>query len=208
MYDLERDPDEVGNLVGAARRPAVRAGATSGRSAELEERLRARGSTAAGRAPGSAARCSPLLYSRPWPCPARARPATLNTVRFARRPLETLLALAAALRRRVHGPVPRLRHRRLRRRARTRSASMFTGDQSDLHAGEANAPLVGGARRPLGARPRRPRAPAPATAAAAAVPGARRCSAMRAGDPRGRRGRGRPLGAGRGVRDARADARA
>ena len=48
---------------------------------------------------------------------------------------------------------------------------MFTGDQSDLHAGEANSPLAPLARRQLGAGPRRARAPAPAHAAAAALPG-------------------------------------
>ena len=48
---------------------------------------------------------------------------------------------------------------------------LFTGDQSDLHAGEANSFLIPIARDALRARARRAGAPAPAQAAAAAVPG-------------------------------------
>ena len=112
--------------------------------------------------------------------------------------------LAGALRRRLHRPAPRLRRRRLRLRSR--------GDPRDAHRRSVRPSRRRGQRAPrprprrqVGPDPRRARAPAPAQAAAAALPGIGH-PGLPHGDPRCRRGRGRPLEGGRALRHARADA--
>ena len=72
--------------------------------------------------------------------PGPRGPATLSTIRFARRPLETLLAWQ-----RRYGNVFTTRFLVFGTGVYVAEPDairdMFTGDQSDLHAGEANAPL-------------------------------------------------------------------
>jgi cytochrome P450 family 135 len=74
--------------------------------------------------------------------PGPRAPAALNTARFIRRPLETLLAW-----RRRYGDVFTVRFLVFGQGVYVADPEaireLFTGDQSDLHAGEANAPLSG-----------------------------------------------------------------
>jgi cytochrome P450 family 135 len=74
--------------------------------------------------------------------PGPRSPAALNTVRFVRRPLETLLAWRAR-----YGSVFTVRFLVFGQGVYVAEPEaireLFTGDQSDLHAGEANAPLAG-----------------------------------------------------------------
>ena len=73
--------------------------------------------------------------------PGPRSPATVNTVRFARRPLDTLLEWQ-----RRYGPVFTVRFLVFGTGVYVADPdeirSMFTGDQSDLLAGEANSPLA------------------------------------------------------------------
>ncbi len=73
--------------------------------------------------------------------PGPRAPATVNTVRFARRPLDTLLGWQ-----RRYGNVFTTRFLVFGTGVYVAEPeairAMFTGDQSDLHAGEANAPLA------------------------------------------------------------------
>ena len=74
--------------------------------------------------------------------PGPRAPAALNTARFMRRPLETLLAW-----RDRYGDVFAVRFLVFGQGVYVADPEaireLFTGDQSDLHAGEANAPLAG-----------------------------------------------------------------
>lgn len=74
--------------------------------------------------------------------PGPRTPAVLNTVRFTRRPLDTLLAWRAR-----YGNVFTVRFLVFGEGVYVAEPEairdLFTGDQSDLHAGEANAPLAG-----------------------------------------------------------------
>jgi cytochrome P450 len=74
--------------------------------------------------------------------PGPRTPAVVNTVRFSRRPLDTLLAWRAR-----HGDVFTVRFLVFGQGVYVAEPEairdLFTGDQSDLHAGEANAPLAG-----------------------------------------------------------------
>ena len=96
-------------------------------------------------------------------------PATVATAQFARRPLDTLLRWhrrygdAFTVRFLVFGTGVYVADPAEIRK-------MFTGDQSDLKAGEANSPFSPILGRVLGAGPRRPRAHATAKAPLAAVP--------------------------------------
>ena len=150
---------------------------------------------------------APPLDSQAWPClpapalrrrqhgPVRA-PAAGHAARAGTRATAT-----------VHGQARRSSAPASTSPTPRRSGELFTGDQSDLRAGEANSFLDARARAALGAGARRARAPAPAQAAAAAVPGLARDRLPR-GDPRGGRARGGQLAAGRAPGAARAHARA
>ena len=110
--------------------------------------------------------------------PGPRAPAAVNMARLVQRPLESLLGW-----RERYGDVFTVRcsSSAPASTSPTRDAirELFTGDQSDLHAGEANAPLapVLGDNSVLVLDGRR--APAPAQAAAAAVPGLGACRAFR-----------------------------
>jgi len=82
------------------------------------------------------------IYTRRVPLPPGPRaPALVNTVRFARRPLETLLGWH-----RRFGNVFTVRFPVFGTGVYVSDPAairdLFTGDQTDLHAGEANAPLA------------------------------------------------------------------
>ena len=74
--------------------------------------------------------------------PGPRAPAPFNTVRFGRRPIETLLRW-----RRLYGDIFTVRFLVFGTGVYVADPAaireLFTGDQSDLHAGEANAPLSG-----------------------------------------------------------------
>ena len=114
--------------------------------------------------------------------------------------------MARALRQCVHGPHAGIRHGRVRRRPRCDPRAVH-GRSVGSVGGRGELDHGAGARPAFGARARRPRAPAPAQAAPAAVPGLAR-SGLPRGHPRGRRARARALAARRGDRAARAHARA
>ena len=123
---------------GEARSSGDRARSTSCASG-CEARLRAAGPRC-GPAESGPAR-APRSYTRPVPLPPGPRaPASVNTARLAVRPLETLLGWhrrygdAFTVRYLVFGTGVYVADPEAIR-------EMFTGDQSDLHAGEANAPL-------------------------------------------------------------------
>ena len=77
--------------------------------------------------------------------PGPRAPATVNTVQLVRRPIETLLGWH-----RRYGDVFTVRYLVFGTGVYVADPDaireLFTGDQSDLHAGEANAPLVARAR--------------------------------------------------------------
>ena len=126
--------------------------------------------------------------------PGPRAPGIVNALRFARRPLDVLRAWHAR-----YGDVFTVRITGFGTGVYVADPEairdLFTGDQSDLLAGEANSvpePILGPA---LGAGARRARAPAPAQAAAAAVPGlagGRRSARSSARWPSARSPAGRP----------------
>ena len=186
------------------RRPRPRR-CRAARRAEGAARARARPLRDARRRGLSPARpdaSAPILAPVALP-PGPKTPATLNIFRFQRRPLDTLLRWQ-----RRYGNVFLVKFPVFGTGVYVAEPEairdMFTGDQSDLHAGEANAPLAAcSASTPCSS------STGPSTCASAS------CCCRRSGraaerdapdDPRGRRGRGRPLGDRFGIRDARADA--